>query len=265
MTPRVLVVEHEAICPPARMGTWLAEAGVEVVLCRPWAGDELPTADGWAYDGLLVLGGTMSADDDAAHRWLGPLKELVRGLVAAQVPTLGICLGHQVITLALGGEVRPNPAGQQLGPLPVGWTDAAAGDPLVGAVRAAAGAAATGGASTVRGVHWNNDVATRLPDGTTVLATAPGGEVQVARFGPAAWGVQLHPEVDEHVVSAWADGDREAHGRRGVDGDAVVRAVADADAELVVTWRPLAVALAGLAADHSRGSRAGQPGERSAS
>ena len=44
-TPVVLVVEHEAACPPAHVGRWLEEAGCSVELCRPYDGDPLPAQE----------------------------------------------------------------------------------------------------------------------------------------------------------------------------------------------------------------------------
>jgi GMP synthase (glutamine-hydrolysing) len=231
--PRTLVVEHQASCPSALVGTWLEEVGAVLDVCRPWAGDALP--DLASYDALLVLGGEMGANDDATVPWLTPLKELVREAAATRLPTLGICLGHQVIAVALGGEVRRNPLGQAVGVLPVGWTPDRADDPL------------TGGLTGARGIQWNNDVVTRAPAGTVVLAESAAGELQVARFAPGVWGVQLHPEADGLIVRAWAESDRADHLERGLDQDAVLAEVDAARAELDAAWRPLAHRFAELA------------------
>ena len=232
--PTVLVVEHEADCPPALLGTWLAEAGCALDVCRPWAGDPLPGLA--AYDALLVLGGPMGAGDDDRAPWLPDVRARVREAVAAGVPTLGVCLGHQLVALALGGRVARNPAGQQLGLLDVGWCDAAAADELLGPL-----------ATPRRGVQWNDDVVTVLPDGATLLAATPRGEVQAVRFAPSVWGVQLHPEVDVPVLQPWADSDRGSHEARGIDQDALLRSIDEARAELDAAWRPLAASFARLA------------------
>jgi len=232
--PAVLVIEHEPACPPAHLGTWLTDAGVDLRICRPWAGDEVPGLEG--VDGLLVLGGSMGADDDATCPWLGAVKDLLRRAVEDDVPTLGVCLGHQLIAVALGGRSEPNAAGQQVGLYDVGWVDAAADDELMGPV-----------ASPRRGVQWNTDVVTRLPEGAVALAETPAGENQVARFGPSAWGVQLHPEVDRAVLVSWAAGDRDDHLEKGIDQDAVLGEIDAARHELDEAWRPLAVRFAELA------------------
>jgi GMP synthase (glutamine-hydrolysing) len=232
--PLVLVVEHDAECPPALFGTWLAEAGCALDVRRPYAGDDdLPALA--AYDGLLILGGPMGADDDAKHAWLGPVKELVREARGSGLPTLGICLGHQLIASALGGRVERNPRGQQVGLLDVGWTAAAEQDALVGSL-----------ASPRRGVQWNDDIVTALPDGATLLAETAYGEVQAARYAPAMWGVQLHPEVDAATLQPWADEDRGSHETRGIDTDRLLRDIDAARSELDEAWRPLAAGFAAL-------------------
>jgi len=230
---RILVVEHEADCPPARFATWCIDAGAELDVCRPWAGDEVPTQA--ACDALVVLGGSMGANDDDLHGWLGPVKELTRDAIGRGTPTLGICLGHQLMGVAAGGVAERSSLGQQVGLYDVGWLPEAAADPLVG------------GLGPVRGVQWNHDLVTTLPAGAVALAETPQGELQVARFGPRAWGVQLHPEVDELVIAAWVDGDREEHDARGIDTDALMAEIAAARAELDDAWRPLAERLVELA------------------
>ena len=231
--PRLLVVEHDAECPPALLGTWLEEAGCALDVRRPYSGDELP--DLAAYDGLLILGGPMGADDDAQHAWLGPVKELVREAQGSGLPTLGICLGHQLIASALGGSVERNPRGQQVGLLDVGWTGAAEQDALLGPL-----------SSPRRGVQWNDDIVTALPDDATLLAETAYGEVQAARYAPAMWGVQLHPEVDAATLQPWADEDRGSHETRGIDTDRLLRDIDAARAELDEAWRPLAEGFAAL-------------------
>ena len=229
---RVVAVEHESACPPAHLGTWLADAGAEVEVCRPWAGDELPAAS--SFDALVVLGGSMGANDDELHHWIGPVKQLIRDSVAAGTPVLGICLGHQLVAAALGGTAERNPLGQQVGLYDVGWRPEADQDDLVS------------GLLPARGIQWNIDVVTALPDGAVTLAATPEGEVQVARFAPWVWGVQLHPEADEPIVRSWAAGDRDDHLELGIDQDAALAEIDAARRELEEAWRPLAVRLVAL-------------------
>lgn len=228
---RLLVVQHEDPCPPAMLGGWLEEAGCALDVRRPYAGDPLPEVlrpGPGGHDAVLVLGGAMNAEQDHLFDWLGPTKGLLRAAVERDVPVLGVCLGHQLLAVALGGRVERNPQGRQEGLVPVGWEPSAAQDPLLGPL-------AVGG-SARRAVHWNDDVVVGLPPGAVRLATAPGGEVQAVRYAPRAWGVQWHPEADAGVLAGWPG------------TAAAVPAVRAAHEELVAAWRPLAASLAALAA-----------------
>ncbi|GAA4989753.1 type 1 glutamine amidotransferase [Actinopolymorpha pittospori] len=179
---RLLVVQHEDDCPLGWFGPWLAEGGIAVDVVRPYAGDPLPGLDGHA--GLLVLGGSMGAYDDATCPWLGPVKALLREAVARRLPTLGICLGHQLLAVACGGRVDRNPDGRTIGLVKLSLADAAHGDPMFGQV--ADGAAA---------VRWNQDIVVDLPPKASLLATDDRGTPYAVCVGERAWGVQFHPEA----------------------------------------------------------------------
>jgi GMP synthase (glutamine-hydrolysing) len=212
------------------MGEWLTGAGLVVDVRRPYAGDALPR-DLRGHAGMVVLGGEMGAYDDAAHPWLNEVKDLCRTAVATGTPVLGICLGHQLLAVALGGEVARGPHGQQIGVLEVGWTPEAYVDPLLAPVAAL---------DDVPAVQWNNDVVSRLPEGAVVLARTGRAELQAVRFGAAAWGVQWHPEAGVDIIRPWAAHDRDDAVERGVDVDAYVEDVAAAGERLRRTWRVLA-------------------------
>lgn len=224
------MVQHQEDCPPALVGRWLREAGCELDVRHPYAGHDLP-ADLADHDALLVLGGSMGANDDATHAWLPATRDLIRASAARGKPVLGICLGHQLAAVALGGTVEVNPHGRQFGVLPIGWTDVASADPVLGSRPA-------------RAIHWNNDVVTGLPSGAVVLAHAPDGTVQAARLADTVWGVQPHPEVDDEIVARWADDERDEIGHDLVDR-ALVR-MGRAGPELAAAWQPVAAAFRDL-------------------
>ncbi|MDN5805046.1 MAG: type 1 glutamine amidotransferase, partial [Microlunatus sp.] len=194
MNRPVLVVQHTAVCPPNRVGRWLSEAGCDWRAVRPYAGEPQPV-DLSRFSGLVVLGGEMGAYDDEAAPWLPATRALLAQAVSEAVPTLAICLGHQLLAVACGGAVSRSPLGQQGGTVGVGLVPAAAADPLFSAVPVDAVA-----------THWNNDIVTALPPGAVELARTPAG-VQAMRLGDAAWGVQFHPEVDLDTAGSWAAAD----------------------------------------------------------
>jgi GMP synthase (glutamine-hydrolysing) len=228
VSARVLVVQHEDDDPIHLMGTWME--GVDLTVTRPYDGDAVPASiDG--YDGLVVMGGAMGAHDDEKAPWLPAVRDLIRVAADARVPTLGICLGHQLCAVALGGEIVVNPQGRQLGLLDVGWTAEAVDDELMGTL-----------VGPRRAMHWNDDIVVDLPEGAVRLATASTGEVQAARHAPTVWGIQWHPEVDDGLVSQWADEGGLAQSEKTRLVDDLVQARGDLDA----WWRPLAESFVAL-------------------
>lgn len=256
MTPVVLVVQHQPLCPPGWVGQWLTEEGLRVDVRHPYADDPLPE-DLRAHDGLLVLGGHMGANDDDAYPWLSPTKDLIRWGAEDGVPVLGICLGHQLAAVALGGEVVVNPTGKRRGVLDTGWGPAAVHDEVLGGCGP-------------RAVFWHRDVVRRVPEGSQALARAHTGELVAARFAPTVWGLQCHPEARPEIVTGWAAKDRALAVSVGEQAaiERALAAVVGAQSELEAAWRPLATGFAAQVHDTAASSRrrpplsVGAPGPR---
>ncbi len=229
----VLVVQHTAVCPPGRVGGWLTESGCDLDVVRPYAGESQPR-DLSGHAGLVVLGGEMGAYDDATAPWLPATRALLARSVVEAVPTLGICLGHQLLAVATGGRVARSVTGQQGGTLPVGLLPSAAEDALFAAVPADAVA-----------THWNNDLVVELPPDAVELARTPAG-VQALRLGRAAWGVQFHPEVHLALVRPWAAADVGSGQLAPERAESWLAEVARDDAALVAAWRPFVERFAAL-------------------
>lgn len=189
----LLVIQHEDVDPIGLLGERFTELGVGLDIRRGHDGHDIPLSlDPAEHQGLIVLGGSMGADDDAEHGWLTHTKTLLRWATSTQaVAVLGICLGHQLLASALGGRIGRNPAGRALGLKPIGLLPDGMDDLLL---RGTAGAAA---------LQWNDDVVLALPTGATVLARTPDGAPQAVRYGRRAWGVQFHPEVDAATFARW--------------------------------------------------------------
>ena len=126
---RLLVVVPHETDPPARLGEWLRAAGLELDERRLGVGDPLPdTLDG--VDGLLVMGGPQSSlDDDATSPELVGVRRLLRQAIDADLPTLAVCLGAQLLAQAGGGRTRVGVDGPEVGATLVAKRDKADADP----------------------------------------------------------------------------------------------------------------------------------------
>jgi GMP synthase-like glutamine amidotransferase len=231
----VLVVQLDASDPPARLGGWLRDAGLELDVRALDAGEPLP-ADLSGHQGLIVLGGPMGANDDADAPFLPAVRQLLRDAVSEEVPTLGVCLGHQLLAVANGGRIRRMPNGPEIGAHLVAKRTAAAVDPLFRSLPI-----------TPDVLQWHFDEVEVLPPGAQQLASSPGCEQQAYRLGRLAWGVQFHIETDVTIVRAWADED--AGELADHDLDLVVERAAAIDNDLAEVWQQFAAAFADIVRD----------------
>jgi len=213
----VLVIENDPSDPAARLGDWLRAAGAELALCSPHSGQPLPAGLS-GYSALVVLGGDMGAYDDERAPWLPQLRALLAEAVRAELPTLGICLGAQLLAVACGGTVEVGALGPELG---LGTVDVAVGDDLLEA----------GGLPVVQ---WHFDTVTTLPEEALLLGSSDRYAAQAFRVGDVAWGLQFHVEATLPMVADWAQSDaaavRTALGREPED---VVAEVAAAESALL--------------------------------
>lgn len=192
--PRIAVIQHEDRVPLDLLATGLADA--EVVTIRPGDGDPLPQPHD--VDGLVVLGGSMHVHADDTAPWLPAVRELLRESVAAGTPVLGVCLGAQLLAVALGGEVtRSAPSGPERGLVELRMRPDAASDPLLAGIVAGFG-------RDVLVASSHADAISVLPDDATWLASSRQYPFQAFRVGSTAWGLQFHPEAGEDTLADWA-------------------------------------------------------------
>lgn len=240
------VIEHMASVPLDRFAGWLAEGPtpLEVVVVRPWAGEPVPTVDECG-DGLLVLGGQQCAYDDVNSPWLPATRTLLAEATRAGLPTLGICLGAQLLAVANGGAVQvAAPPGIEAGIIDVVPRPAAVQDRLLGALAVDVPADhPLGGGILARMPSMHADAVVSLPSGAVWLASSTQYPYQAFRVGEAAWGVQFHPEVTDETLLEWADEED------AVDTDAVRAQIAAHGAEVEHAGRVIAQTFAAIVAE----------------
>ena len=232
-TLTITVIEPEELAPVGRLGEWLFAEGASLRMVRPWRGEPIPSLDEIG-DGLVVLGGSMSAHDEGEHPWLADLRELLRGVVADDVPAIAICLGAQVAAEALGGSTAvPALGNDEVGVVELTITAAGESDPVFGAVAAEAiRAAHRAGIPTSDGTRLpvivsHEDGIVRLPEGATLLASSAGAPVQTWRAGRLL-ALQHHPESTPARIEYWR-ARSVAHAMGVVEKEEVAEALSEAE------------------------------------
>lgn len=142
-----------------------------------------------SYDAVLVFGGAMHADQDDRHPWLNEENFFLQRLLHLGTPTLGVCLGVQLLAKAAHAWVGPADEPE------IGWrdvvlTDAGRDDPLLGSLP-----------ERFRAFQWHS-YTYGVPAGAVELAQSDVC-TQAFRLGDRVWGVQFHPEVTERQVERW--------------------------------------------------------------
>ena len=166
----------------------LESLGATVTDVRLHHGDK-PKRGPQAYGAVMSFGGTMHPHEREAHPWLDAEIAYLEDSLEAGVPTLGVCLGAQLLARAAGGEVV-RLAEKEIGWVPVELTDAARSDLLFAALP-----------QRFRSFQWH-EYAAGVPPGAVELARNEIGP-QAFRLGDAAWGVQFHPEVRLEQLVRW--------------------------------------------------------------
>jgi GMP synthase (glutamine-hydrolysing) len=166
--------------------------------------DSFDAPDPALLAGVIVTGSPARIADQAP--WMMRVQEALRELVALHVPVLGICFGHQLLGMALGGTSGPNPLGREIGTVLLSSSSRSRGDPLFGAAPPSYPVSMT-----------HLDVVLELPPESVVLGSTERDRHAAVRFGEHAWGVQFHPEMDFEIVAAYIQARAEALRSEGLD------------------------------------------------
>jgi GMP synthase-like glutamine amidotransferase len=204
----LLVIQFQDYAPLGALEGPLRERGHELVEWRLDRAEARPASlDG--VGGVIALGGRMDPDQDAEHPWLADVRDVLAEAVERGIPTLGLCLGGQLLAQSLGGRAGPV-AEPEIGWFEVEVEPAAAGDPLL-----------AGLATTQPAFLWHHYGFT-LPPGATLLARTPRA-AQAFRVGDLTWGLQFHIEVDGPIAQSWIVLGRSELVGHGLDPDALAR------------------------------------------
>lgn len=181
-------LQHVPFERPGQLATWAAERGHTISVTELWNDrSPLPATDD--YDGLFILGGPMNVYEDSLYPWLAKEKKFIAEAVARSKPILGICLGAQLLSVVLGGEVT-KAIEKEIGWFPVQLTAAGQNTRLFG-----------GFPSSLMAFHWHGDRFT-VPPGATHIATSDACAEQAFVHNDHVVGLQFHLEVDATSIAA---------------------------------------------------------------
>jgi GMP synthase (glutamine-hydrolysing) len=169
------------------------------------------------------------------------VRTLLAQAVAADLPTLAICLGAQLLAQVGGGSTRVGADGPETGATLVAKRDAADADPLFGPLPLSPDV-----------LEWHHDEIDRLPAGATLLASNPRYENQAFRVGEHVYGLQFHIEPDEALLRQWAESDPVGVAGSGLDVETVCARAAAVQPDLAEVWAPFTGRFLELVREHAR-------------
>jgi GMP synthase-like glutamine amidotransferase len=181
---KVLVIKNAGLEGPGTIGELLRSDGfdLEIISAKK---QKIPPLD---HSMVLVLGAPESANDDL--QYLKDELVLIQNAVHKNIPTLGICLGSQLIAKAFGARVYPGPK-KEIGFYHDIKVDHTAKSSLFSGI-----------SDPFTVFHWHGDTFD-IPSGGQRLAYSELYQ-QAFQYGSAV-GVQFHLEVDSDIVQSWLD------------------------------------------------------------
>lgn len=183
MTKKILIILHQSTSTPGRIGTLLENRGYKLDIRRPALGDQLPQSLKGKFDGAVMFGGPMSANDD--EDFIKYEKDWIQIPLKENIPFVGICLGAQLLACSLGGSIKIKDH-VEIGYYPIVPTEY--GEKLL---------------KWPPFVHqWHREWM-QPPKNSKILAFGNDGEPQAFRYADNAFGIQFHSELTLAMLNRW--------------------------------------------------------------
>ena len=180
---KVLILQHAEGEWLGSMEAWFNQKQAELTTVRLDHGELLP--DITSYDWLIIMGGPMSAYDEAKYPWLIEEKNIIRQAIDQEKIVLGICLGAQLIANTLGAIVKPNTQTE------IGWFEVTRTHPIASWLP-----------ERFTPLSWHGDIV-ELPSGAVGFAKSDITPCQGFQWKEHVVGLQFHLEVQAGTAATF--------------------------------------------------------------
>ncbi len=181
----VYIIMHSEAEDGGNIRLWAAERGIGICPVRLFADEPLPEVE--AGDMVAIMGGAMSVYATGRYPWLAGEVTWLREVIESEVPLLGVCLGAQLITLALGGRVEENSC-REVGHTTICVVPRGGEDSLFVDLP-----------QKFSAFQWHSDECIP-PESVRLLARSLHCKVQAFEYKELVLGIQFHLDYDETAV-----------------------------------------------------------------
>ncbi len=188
---KCLVIQHVKCEGLGIIAPLMFSAGIAPEFVRVYKGDKVPREIS-TYSALIVLGGPMGVYEEDVYPFIKDELKLIESALKDSTPTLGVCLGSQLLAKAAGARVYKGKK-KEIGWYDVALTKEGLSDGLL-----------LGLPNTMRVFQWHGDTFD-VPVGAVNLASSADFPNQLIKVGRAAYGVQFHLEVTEAMIKDWIE------------------------------------------------------------
>ena len=184
---KFLILQHINIEHPGIFLKFMKEDNIKIDTVELDENEKIPNLD--PYDAMIVMGGPMDTWQEETYPWLKPEKEAIHKFACInKKPYLGLCLGAQLLSEAVGGKVRKMKT-PEIGVLEVSVKN---NKSLFKGIE-----------KNLKVLQWHSYEAHDLPNNTNLLASSSSCKIQAFSL-ENAFGLQFHVEQTNETVPQWA-------------------------------------------------------------
>jgi len=182
---RAHCLQHEAFEDMGAIMPWLTEHNFDISYSLFFKSDTLPSLD--EFDWLIIMGGSMSVNDEKEYKWLGREKEFIRQCINAGKVVIGICLGSQLIASSLGTRVFKNKEKE------IGWFPVYKNNNIKSLLTRKF-------PEEITAFHWHGETFD-LPGEAELIAGSEACKNQIFTIGNKVLGMQCHLETTSQSLA----------------------------------------------------------------